>query len=74
MTDLTYIRRQLERITGDIHLLSIREAAKMIGCRRSEDGPLKQAIARGELKTVKIGSRLKIRRGDLSAWLERKSQ
>ena len=74
MTDQAYIIRQLERINGDIHLLSIREAARALGVRRSKDGLLHQAIRRGELKTVKIGKRIKIRRGDLSAWLERKTQ
>jgi len=73
MTDLAYIARQLERINGDLRLLSFREAAKMLGVRRSKDCVLRQAISRGELKTVKIGKRLKIRRGDLAAWIERRT-
>jgi excisionase family DNA binding protein len=74
MTDLAYIARQLERINGDLRLLSFREAARTLGVRRSTDGVLRQAISRGELKTVKIGKRLKIRRGDLAAWIERRTQ
>lgn len=70
---LAYISRQLERINGDLHLMSISEAAKTLGVRRSKDGALMQAVRRGELKTVKIGKRLKIRRGDLAAWIERKT-
>lgn len=62
MTDLAYIARQLERITGDLHLMSIRGAAKTLGVRRGADGVLMKAIRRGELRTVKIGKRLKIRR------------
>ena len=74
MDQFTYITRQLERINGDVHLLSMREAAKMLGVRRGKDGALQQAINRGEIKTIKIGARIKIRRGELLAWLERKSQ
>jgi len=73
MTDLAYIARQLERINGDLHLMSISEAARTLGVSRHAEGVLMQAIRRGELRTVKIGKRVKIRRGDLAAWIERKT-
>ena len=67
---LIQIEQQLERVNGDQRLLSIRAASIELGTRRGKDGALMQAIRRGELRCLKVGSRLKIRRGVLVRWVE----
>jgi len=67
------LQRGQDRINGDQHLLSIRGASRLLGVRRSKDGPIYKAIRRGDLRPVKIGKRLKIKMGDLGAWLERQT-
>ncbi len=64
------LHRELGRVTGDQHPLSVRAACRELGVGRSEDGPLVRAIRRGELQCVKVGTRLKIRKTDLIRWME----
>lgn len=71
---LNRIERDLARITGDQHLLSIRAAARELSVRRSKDGPLLSAIRQGDLLAVKIGNRLRVRRSDLARWMEAQAE
>jgi excisionase family DNA binding protein len=70
MNQLEYrVVGELSRIngTGHNHLLSRRQAARELGGARRE---LDAAISRGQVRCVKVGQRLKIKRGELERWIE----
>lgn len=52
----------------DRDLLDVPEVAKRTGL---SEGKVWQMVGRGELKSVKIGTRRKIRRTDYDAWLKK---
>jgi excisionase family DNA binding protein len=72
--DLARLYYELGRINGDQHLVSIRAAARELGVRRSPDGALARAVRSGDLRTVQVGRRTKIRKTDLIRWVEAQAE
>lgn len=53
--------------TVDADLMTVAEAAKRVGLHHRA---IRRAIARGELRAVKVCSRIRIAPGDFAQWLD----
>jgi excisionase family DNA binding protein len=49
-------------------LLSVAQAAREVGCSTDT---IRRAYACGELRVMRVGSRIRIRSSDLSDWIDR---
>ena len=68
VTDWRIAKSLTNETYGGDQLLSKREVAGLVGlCPKT----IERMIQRGELSAHKLGSRIRIRRSDVEAWIER---